>query len=76
MAALAPISGMDRLLFKDDCTSGPATDVDRKSTYHRFMWKKVLTNGLLDKFFIYTGQKHTHLNHARLDCVLLNTTLI
>ena len=84
ISAMSPISRtgrqvMDRVLrahYPDERTRLPMTPLESNGVYHRFMWEKILHDGLMEKYFAIDRPRQMYLGHISVDCILFDGDLI
>ena len=53
----------------------PDTPVEKNAVYHRFIWEKVLFDGLMEKHFSLDKPRHYYLKYVSANCVLFDHRL-
>lgn len=54
----------------------PRIPMEHNAVYHRFVWDKILNDGLVEKYLELERPKHVYLGHISLDCVLFDKRLM
>lgn len=83
-SCVAPVSRTGRQLFDRTLRQHYRTERDRlpniamehNAVYHRFVWEKVLTDGLADKYLAMDRPRHVYLGHISVDCVMFDERLV
>ncbi|MBU1003726.1 MAG: glycosyltransferase family 2 protein [Proteobacteria bacterium] len=84
ISALTPISRtgrqlMDRVLrthYPDLRKRLPTLPLEQNAVYHRFVWEKILGDGLAAKYLELTRPKHIYMSRVSVDCLLFDGQLI
>ena len=84
VSGLSPISRtgrqcMDRLFrahYPDERHKLPDLPVDQNPIYHRFVWEKILHEGLADRYFAMDRPRHFYLGHITERCLLWDGRLM
>ncbi len=84
VTGLSPVSRtgrqcMERLFrahYPDERRKLPDLPVDQNPVYHRFVWEKILHDGLADKYFAMQRPKHFYLGHISERCLLWDNRLM
>lgn len=84
VSAVTPISRTGRQLldrvfrahYPEERKRLPMIGVEQNAVYHRFVWERVLGDGLVDKYLELDRPKQVYLSHASVDCLLFDGDLI
>ncbi len=82
-SCLTPVSRtgrqvMDRALrlhYREERRRLPQVPMETNAVYHRFMWEKVLHDGLVEKYLALERPKHVYLGHISVDCIMFDERL-
>jgi len=69
---------MDRVLrlhYPEERKRLPHVPMEMNSVYHRFIWEKVLHDGLVEKYLQLERPKHVYLGHISADCIMFDERL-
>lgn len=82
-SCLTPVSRtgrqvMDRVLrkhYREERQRLPHVAMETNAVYHRFMWEKILHDGLVEKYLELERPKHVYLGHISVDCIMFDERL-